>query len=94
MRKMILAAVAVLGLSACGGGGSESEANQANGMTTDNMMLDPNMTLDQNGMGGMNGMNGMAPMDGNAAGMDANTQNMMQQDATTNDPDTNLANGI
>jgi hypothetical protein len=26
--------------------------------------------------------------------MDANTQNMMMKDATTNDPDTNLANGM
>jgi hypothetical protein len=25
---------------------------------------------------------------------DANTQNMMQRDATTDDPDTNLANGL
>ena len=99
MRLMILAG-AVLALSACGGG--ETEAN--NTMGADNMMMsdpmmDPNMAIDANGMnmggdmggnmaGGMNGAAGAA----GAAGGDA--QNMMAQDANTNDPDTNLANGL
>ena len=86
MRKLILAGV-VLTLAACGGSG-DTETNQANGMMVDNMMIDQNMMMDQNGS-----MNALPPMDGNGA-MDANTQNMMQQDATTNDPDTNLANGL
>jgi hypothetical protein len=50
-------------------------------------MMDPNMTMDANAM------NGAGTMGGNGS-MDANTQNMMQRDATTNDPDTNLANGL
>ena len=91
MRKIILAGTAALALSACGGGGSE--ANDANAMASDNMMLDPmsdpNMMMDANAMNAMSnsgaGANGM---------MDANTQNMMMKDATTNDPDTNLANGM
>jgi hypothetical protein len=37
-------------------------------------------------------MNGA--MTGGNGAMDANTQNMMMQDANTNDPDTNLANGM
>ena len=92
MRAMILAGAAVLTLSACGGG--DNEANDANAMGMDNgMAIDPmmdpnmtNMTLDGNAMGGTGmGANGMT---------DANTQNMMMKDATTNDPDTNLANGM
>lgn len=96
MRAIILAGAAVLTLSACGGSGSE--ANDANAMGTANTMaidpmMDPNMTnmtLDGNAMGGT----GMGA-NGGANGMtDANTQNMMQRDANTNDPDTNLANGL
>jgi hypothetical protein len=90
MRAIILAGAAVLTLSACGGGGSE--ANDANAMGTANTMaidpmMDPNMTMDANAMNG-------AGMTGTNGAMDANTQNMMQRDATTNDPDTNLANGL
>ena len=88
--RMILVAGAALALSACGGGGSE--ANQANSAALDNMTFDQNLMMDQ-GLGGdaNMAMNGAAGM-GNA--MDPNTQNMMRQDATTNDPDTNLANGL
>jgi hypothetical protein len=91
MRKILLAGL-VLGLSACGGG--EKSAEEANMMGADNMALDQNMTMDQNMTLDQNGsMNGMMNMDGNAT-MDANTHNMMMKDATTNDPDTNLANGV
>ena len=93
--RMILLASAALALSACGGGGSEG--NDANALGADNMMLDQNMMMDGNMMMdpnmSANGMTGMTGMDANGA-MDANTQNMMAQDATTNDPDTNLANGL
>ncbi|HEX8192432.1 MAG TPA: hypothetical protein VF552_05985 [Allosphingosinicella sp.] len=87
----ILAGAALaLGLSACGGGGG-SEANDANAMSTGNAMIDPmmdpNMTLDANGMNASGGM-------GANGAVDANTQNMMQLDANTNAPDTNLANGL
>ena len=81
MRKILLAGVA-LALSACGGGGTET--NNAAVLTTDNMLMDENMMLDQNMMNGM---------DANAT-IDANTANLMMEDATTNDADTNLANGL
>ncbi len=97
MRTILLAG-AILALSACGGG--ETETSDANAVTADNMMmdqnmmLDPNMTLDQNGaMGDMGNMGG-AGAAGAGGTVDANTQNMMMKDATTNDPDTNLANGM
>jgi hypothetical protein len=90
MRWMILAGAA-LAVSACSGGGNE--ANEANAMAADNMMMDPtmdpNLMMDQNGS-----MNGAAGAMGANGSMDANTQNMMQKDAATNDPDTNLSNGL
>jgi hypothetical protein len=102
MRVILLAGLA-LATAACGGG--ETEATDANTMATDNMMMDSNMMMDGNMMMDANGammdangsmtggaMNGAGTM-GNGA-MDANSQNMMMKDATTNDPDTNLANGM
>ncbi|HEY0147892.1 MAG TPA: hypothetical protein VGB70_02700 [Allosphingosinicella sp.] len=93
--RMIILAGAVLALSACGGG--ETEAN--NTMAADNMMavdpmMDPNMSMngmDANMTGNMAGSAGGAMANGS---MDSNTQNMMAQDANTNAPDTNLANGL
>jgi hypothetical protein len=97
MRSILLAGLA-LAVSACGGGTEATDANAAadnmmmdpNMMTDQNMMLDPNMSM--NGMDTMNGMTGAGAGTGGA--VDANTQNMMLKDATTNDPDTNLANGM
>jgi len=94
MRMMILAG-AVLALSACGGG--ESETNTANTMGAENgmmdPMMDPNMTTDMNGTMGGNMSGG--DMTGANGAMDANTANtMMAVDANTNSPDTNLANGL
>ena len=86
MRRIFLAC-AVLAISACGGG-NDTAANEANALAADNMMLDQNMMLDENVS-----MDAMTNMDANAA-VDANTQNLMVKDATTNDPDTNLANGL
>jgi hypothetical protein len=88
---MILLAGAVLALSACGGGGSE--ANEANALATDNMMLDGNLAGDANLMIDQNGTVNAATMGANSAA-DANTAAAMAKDATTNDPDTNLANGL
>ena len=95
MRMILLAGLA-LATAACGGG--ETEATDANTMAADNMMMDANMMMDGNVMMDANAsMNGMT-MGGNTMGgngaMDANTQNMMMKDAATNDPDTNLANGM
>jgi hypothetical protein len=94
MRTIALAAVA-LALSACGGNDS---AQDANALTTDNLMVDDNLMMDSNAMldsnASMNGMGGAGGMDANAS-TNASTENMMmQKDATTNDRDTNLANGL
>lgn len=86
MRALILAAGAALTLSACGGDAGEAEAN--NTLAVENLevgnvvMNDPMANgMDANAMGTMNGV-------------DANTANAMEQDMTTNSPDTNLANGM
>jgi hypothetical protein len=89
MRIFLLAGT-MLALAACGG--NNEAANDMNVMADENMMMDQNMMdpnmMDPNMMD-PNAMN----MDANGT-VDANTQNMMMQDATTNDPDTNLANGM
>jgi len=82
--RMIALAAAALALSACGGG-EDTAANDVNALGTDNLLMDDNLLLDTN-----TGMNGM---DANMA-VDSNTANMMMKDATTNDADTNLANGL
>jgi hypothetical protein len=50
--------------------------------------MDPNMSMDQNAA-----MNGVTSMEANGS-VNSATSNMMMQDAKTNDPDTNLANGM
>ena len=101
MRVILLAGLA-LATAACGGG--ETEATDANMMSADNMLMDQNIMMDGdvmmdgNAMMGANGsmdgsMNTMGTMGANGAA-DANTQNMMMKDKATNDPDTNLANGL
>ena len=85
MRAMILAAGAVLALSACG---SNDEANQTD-LSGNNLVVEDlsngsdtmMMNGDMNAMD-MNAMNG------------ADTANAMATDMNTNDPDTNLANGM
>ena len=93
MRTIALAAVA-LALSACGGNDS---AQDANALGTENLMVDDNLMMDSNAMldanASMNGMGEAGGMDANAS-TNASTENMMMQDATTNDADTNLANGL
>jgi hypothetical protein len=84
LMRMILLAGAALALSACGGGAEK--ADETNVLTADNMLMDENMSMDMNASMNMGA-------DVNAA-TDANSVNMMVEDATTNDPDTNLANGI
>jgi hypothetical protein len=82
---MILAAGAVLALSACG---SNNEANQAD-LSVNNLVVEDL----SNGSDTMM-MNGdMNAMDMNAMN-DADTANAMATDMNTNDPDTNLANGM
>ncbi|HET9639700.1 MAG TPA: hypothetical protein VFP12_10870 [Allosphingosinicella sp.] len=84
MRILALAAVA-LALSACGG---DRAADDANVLATDNLMVDDNLMLDANAS-----MNAAGGVDANAS-TNASTENLMAKDAVTNDPDTNLANGL
>ena len=86
MRMIALAAVA-LALSACSGG--DNRTDEANALGTDNLMMDENLMLDANAS-----MNGLDGMDANASTNAATESNMMMKDATTNDADTNLANGL
>ena len=85
MRALILVAGAALAVSACSGGG-QSEGNEVDTLAVNNLIVDENTAAGMNMGGEMN-------MDMNATG-DAATQNMMMNDMTTNDPDTNLANGM
>jgi hypothetical protein len=85
MRMILLAGVA-LALSACGSR-DETTANDMNAITADNMLMDENLMLDPNAS-----INGTT-LDANASA-NATTQNLMEKDAVTNDPDTNLANGL
>ena len=85
MRTIMLIGGAALALSACG---SNNEGSDANTLAVDNMLVDDSATAnamledDLNGVGTANGT------------MDANTANAVAQDLNTNDPDTNLANGL
>ena len=85
MRTIAIAALA-LGLSACGGG--DTKTDEANSLAVDNMLMDDNMLLDSN-----ESMNAATGLDANAS-VNAATENPMAKDAVTNDPDTNLANGL
>lgn len=87
MRALILIAGAALTVSACGGG-NKTEANEVDTLAVDNLVVDNG--LDANAA--MVAANG-AMVDHNA--MDSDTHNMMiEKDRNTNDPDTNLANGM
>jgi hypothetical protein len=86
MRTIALASLA-LALSACGGGG-DATGDEANALSADNMMMDENLMMDPN-----LSANGTMSLDSNGAANSA-TQNLMAKDARTNDPDTNLANGL
>jgi hypothetical protein len=83
---MIALASVALALSACGG--NNDAASDANALATDNMLIDENLLLDAN-----TSINGATGTDANAS-VNASTENLMVKDATTNDPDTNLANGL
>jgi hypothetical protein len=69
-----------MALAACGGGATEENVLNAD---------DANLMTDMNaGMTDLNTTTGMNAADGMNA-----TENAMVNDVTTNDPDTNLANG-
>ena len=85
MRSLILVAGAMLVLSACG-----SKTDEANTLSVNNLVVEDlsngSDTMMMNG-GDMNGM------DMNSTNS-AETANAMATDMNTNDPDTNLANGM
>lgn len=72
---------AALALAPCGGVATESDEVTADYAMSRNIIV--------NDPAAMNGMR----MDANAA-MDADTHHAMMKEATINDPDTNLANGM
>jgi len=78
MRAILLIGCAALGLAACGS--NNDAANDANVMVANDMMMEQNAAMP----GGM---------DANSA-TNATTENMMMNDLTNNDADTNLNNGI
>jgi protein involved in sex pheromone biosynthesis len=86
MRMIALAALA-LALSACGSN-NDSTANEANALTADNLLMDENLLLDSNVS-----TNTAPAVDLNETA-NASTAELKAKDATTNDPDTNLANGL
>ena len=83
MRAIVTipALACALALSGCGqGANTTDEQNLAlENLTGENFMVDDENSLNAAGNGSVD---------------EQNTQNMMVNDATTNDPDTNLANGI
>jgi hypothetical protein len=84
MRLYILAAGAALALTACGGTNNAADNAAMNDPAMNSMAVDNSMMADPAMNGGM---------DGNMA-TNATTENMMMNDMNTNDPDTNLANGM
>ena len=80
MRVLILAAGAALTLTACGK--TDSPTDDMNAI--DNMMVDENAMV-ANDIGGI---------DANAATNAGEEANLVANDLTTNDADTNLANGM
>ena len=80
MRAILLISCAALSLAACGRNDNTAANADMNATATDNVMVDENAAM----TGGM---------DGNMA-TNAATENMMMNDMTHNDADTNLANGM
>ena len=83
MRLILLAGLS-LAVAACGG-----ERTDANEAADANVLEVENVTIVENGMT----MNGAAGLDGNAT-TTSDTDNMLMNDLTSNDADTNLANGL
>ena len=82
--KNVVHGVLVVLATACSGGAEENaDANLDANLTTDmnmDMNMDMNAGMDMNMINGADGMNA--------------TENAMVNDMTTNDADTNLANGM
>ena len=80
MRALILVAGAALSVSACGDTDADNEALNVDNLAVENLVVN-----DPAAMNGMTDANGMTNSD---------TANLVVEDLTTNDADTNLANGM
>ena len=85
MRSTILVAGAMLALSACG-----SKNEEANTLAVNNLVVEDLSNGSDTMMMNGSDMNAMDMNSMNSAG----TANAMATDMNTNDPDTNLANGM
>lgn len=92
MRALLTIAGAALALAGCGG--NNDAGNEVDTLAVNNLVVDDGtaMNADANAMMNVDA-NGAMAVDGNAM-MTSNTDAMKQQDLTTHDADTNLANGI
>ena len=89
MRALVLVAGAALTLSACN---NANDANEVDTLAVNNLIVDGDaMTADANAM--VDPATGL-PMDANAMATDNSLNAAEQKDLTTNDADTNLANGL
>jgi hypothetical protein len=86
--RMIMMGSLALALAACSGGGSGSGEGEANAGGAMNMGSDPNMTVDQPGE-----VDELLNLEADESA-DPVVENRMEQESSTNDPDTNLANGL
>jgi hypothetical protein len=86
ISKTLAVAISCAALVACGGGGGEDNAANADANMTDMNAGMTDMNMDMNA-----GMDANMTING-ADGMNA-TENAVANDLTTNEPDANLANG-
>jgi len=91
ISNTLIAAFGLVALAACGSRADENATANMDANMDANMMVTDNMGADNMGMGADANMagNGMNAADGMNA-----TENAMATDRNTNDPDTNLANGM
>ena len=84
MRALVLVAGATLSISACSSGGTDEDANAVDTLAVNNLVVDEGAAMTAN-------------VDANAMTTDLNateTNDLVNQDLTTNSPDSNLANGL
>lgn len=91
MRTILILAGTAIALAGCSSGDKD---NSVDTLAVNNLVVDDGTMMNSDANAMMPGdMNAMTTGDLNT--MDsANTQAMQQQDLTTNDADTNLANGL
>jgi hypothetical protein len=89
MRTLLIIAAAALAVAGCSGGADT--ANEVDTLAVNNLVVDDGTAVNAD-------MNAMMPSDMNAMTVNdlnaMNTQELQQKDLTTNDADTNLANGL